>query len=219
MRRILIGTPTTDGRIDARFANSLIETHRLVHKLGWDLRELYICYDSLVQNARNDIVAAAVTKRFDDLVFIDSDQDWEPEWFIRLLQYPVDCVGGTARKKTDDREAYNVRSLKKPIPVDPSNGLLIVDGLGAGFLRLTQRALTLLWDSSEEYRCLEKTARWIFDVRPIDGVLVGEDTMLTLKLQKLGIQTYFDPKMTCGHTGIKRFTGNAETWLHEIGGL
>ncbi len=37
--------------------------------------------------------------------------------------------------------------------------------------------------------------------------------MVSIKLAKLGIQTYLDPKMTCGHTGVKRYTGDFQSWL------
>ena len=107
-----------------------------------------------MQNSRNDLVKLAIEHDFDDLVFIDADQDWQPEWLFKLLSYPVDCVGGTVRKKTDTVESYNVKSDTWPIPVDPRDGAWVVDGLGAGFLRLSKRALRLLWDNSEPYRCL-----------------------------------------------------------------
>lgn len=213
-RRVLIGTPSYDGTLTVHYVYALTQTIRMAIEKGIDVREVYMSYEALVQNSRNDLVKLAIEHDFDDLVFIDADQDWQPEWLFKLLSYPVDCVGGTVRKKTDTVESYNVKSDTWPIPVDPETGLLVVDGLGAGFLRLSKRALRLLWDNSEPYRCLSNSpSRWIFDVRPIGGVLVGEDTFLSLKLKQLGILTYLDPSMTCGHTGAKRFTGDFAQWL------
>lgn len=213
-RRVLIGTPSYDGRLEVHYVYALTQTIRMAIENGIDLREVYMSYEALVQNSRNDLVKLAVEHDFDDLIFIDADQDWKPEWIFKLLSYPVDCVGGTVRKKTDQAESYNCKSDTWPIPVDPATGLLIVDGLGAGFLRLSKRALRLLWDASEPYRCLSSApSRWIFDVRPIGGVLVGEDTFLSLKLKQFGILTYLDPSMTCGHTGAKRFAGDFAAWL------
>ena len=213
-RRVLIGTPSYDGRLEVHFVHALSQTIRLAIEKGVELREVFMSYEAIVQNSRNDLVKLAVEHDFDDLIFIDADQDWQPEWLFKLLAYPVDCVGGTVRKKTDSVESYNVKCDTWPIPVDPKTGLLVVDGLGAGFLRLSRRALRLLWDNSESYRCLSQApSRWIFDVRPVGGVLVGEDTFLSLKLKQLGIITYLDASMTCGHTGAKRFTGDFQAWL------
>lgn len=184
---------------------------------GIDLREVYLSYEAIVQNARNDLVKIALDNDFDDLIFIDADQDWIPEWVTRLLAYPVDCVGGTVRKKTDIAESYNVKHSSINIPADPKTGLLVVDALGTGFLRLSRRALQLLWDNSEPYSCMGKTpTRWIFDIRPVNGVLVGEDVMVSMKLRALGIETYLDPSMTCAHIGMKRYTGNFAAWLERM---
>ena len=214
MRRVLIGTPAHDGRVDVWYANSLAGTIRLCMREGVDLREVYMSYDSIVQNARNDLVKVALESGFDDLVFIDSDQDWKPEWLLKLLDYPVDCVGAAVRKKTDAQELYNVKSETLHIPVDMRTGLLMVDSLGCGFIRFSRKALQILWDNSEEYCVFGKEkSRWIFDIRPVNGVLVGEDTMVSMKLKAHGIQTYLDQHMTCGHIGPKKWTGDFADWL------
>ena len=53
MRRVLIGTPSYDGRIDVWFANSLIQTVKIAEKKGIFVHAIYTSYDSLVQRARN----------------------------------------------------------------------------------------------------------------------------------------------------------------------
>lgn len=215
-RRVLVGTPAHSGTVQVWYANSLTNTVRLCMQRGIDLREVYLSYDAIVQNARNDLIKIALENNFDDLIFIDADQEWIPEWVTRLLSYPVDCVGGTVRKKTDVRESYNVKHSSLNIPADPKTGLLIVDALGTGFLRLSRHAMQLLWDNSEPYMCMGKDpTRWIFDIRPINGVLVGEDVMLGTKLRALGIETYLDPSMTCAHIGMKKYVGNFADWLER----
>lgn len=221
-RRVLVGTPAHAGTVDVHFANSLTQTLRLCMQRGIDLREIYLAYDAIVQNARNDLVKIALEHKFDDLIFIDGDQDWEPEWVLRLLDYPVDCVGGAVRKKTDQDELYNVRAMGGPdsITTDPVTGLMTAPdmALGTGFLRLSRKALQILWDNSEKYIGFkDKTpSAWIFDIRPVDGVLVGEDTAVNDKLRKFGIPTWLAPGMTCGHIGPKRFAGDFGAWLAKV---
>lgn len=221
-RRVLIGTPAHDGRVDVHYANSLTETLRLCIQRGIDLRALFLAYDAIVQNARNDLVKIALEHDFDDLVFIDADQTWEPEWFTRLLAYPVDCVGASVRKKTDQDERYNVRARGGPdsITVEPVTGLLTCPdmALGTGFLRFSKRALRVLWDNSEKYKGFENKpeSAWIFDIRPQNGELVGEDTCVSDKLRSHGIQTYLARGMCCGHIGSKNFVGDFEAWLNKM---
>ena len=152
-RHVLIGTPTHDFRVDARYASSLTATHRLCMEKGIVLREIFLAGDAIIQNARNDLVQIALDKQYDDLVFIDSDQDWEAESFVRLLSYPVDCVGAAIRKKADDQELYNVKTGHGPWGFFTGpHGLMTAPDmtLGTGFLRLSRKALQVLWDNSEE---------------------------------------------------------------------
>lgn len=215
-RRVMIGTPSYDGTVGVHYAHSLVETVRLCALVGCDCRVVFMAFDALIQRARNDLVKIALEAEFDDLVFIDADQEWKPEWVLQLLRHPVDCVGGAVRKK-HDIETYNVRAESAEIPIDPKTGLMAVQGLGTGFLRLGQRALRALWEGSEEYRDDSgKRNRWMFDVRPVNRRLVSEDIFIASKLQDAGIETYLDPTITCSHIGTKKWDGNFAAWLSRL---
>ena len=220
-RRVMIGTPAHDFKVHCRYANSLTSTTRMAVERGIFLREIYIAGDALVQNARNDLVKAALEQNFDDLIMIDADQDWEPTWIFKLLEYSVDCVGAAVRKKTDEKEVYNVKADKGPLSFvqHPTHPILTTPdmALGTGFLRFSNRALRVLWDNSTPYYVWGRDeGRWIFDVRPReDGQLVGEDTHVSNQLRKFGIDTWLDPNMTCGHMGEKRYIGDFASWLRN----
>ena len=179
-------------------------------------REVFLSYDSIIHNARNDILRLAIEHDFDDLIYIDGDQEWQPEWVLKLLAFPVDVVGGAVRKKTDDAELYNVKHPDADIPVDPQTGLLMPEALGTGFLRLSKKAMRALWDASDPYQVLgAPLSRWVFDIRPVDGLLQGEDVWLCRKLRALGFQIHLDQTITCGHIGAKKFNGNFANWLER----
>lgn len=218
-RRVLIGTPCYDGRADVWYINSLLQTQRMSIGLGVEIIPIWLSYDSLVQRARNDCVALALENNCDDLVFIDSDVEWQPEWFFQLLDYPVDVVGGTYRKKTDEEERY-VAKFSIPISYepDPNTGLVSVEGLGTGFLRLSRVAMQWLWDNSPPYNETEenKHRRWIFDVKVENGNLISEDILLCQRLRKNGFEIWLDPKMTLSHIGIKKFQGDFEKWISRL---
>jgi hypothetical protein len=214
VRKVLIATPCYDGRTDVWFNHSLNDSIKLAAKHGIDLCPVYLSYDALIQRARNDLVRLAVESDCEALIFIDSDQAWEPEWILRLLAYPVDVVGGAVRKKSD-AEAYNVRATL-PIHREEATGLLVVDGLGTGFLKLSRKAFTALWDGSEEYRNEGRSCRMVFDVRVVNGELVSEDNIVSLKLKAAGIPVHLDPSMTCAHIGAKKWTGDFGKWLARL---
>lgn len=211
MRKVMIGTPCYDGRLDVWYVNSLANTIKLGIEKGIEIIPMWISFDALLQRARNDTVHIALESGCDDLVFIDSDIEWEPQWLFDLLQYPVDVVGGTYPKK-GGKEEYVVRQMvKRPLN---NLGLIEVDGLGTGFVRFSSKALQYLWDTSVPY--LEpkdnKERRMIFDVVIENNSLISEDIHAFNKLRAGGFPVYLNPTMTCNHTGPKKFTGDFEKW-------
>jgi len=170
-------------------------------------------YDSLVQRARNDLVRLALEEKFDDLIFMDSDQEWNPEWIFKLLEYKEDVIGGTVVKKADT-PLFNVKALKSGLKLE-KNGLMEVEAIGTGFMKISRRALEKVWDISEEYVNEGKKCRMVFDVQLVDGELVSEDNVFCRKWRKLGEKVYIDPSMTCNHIGAKKYSGNFLAFLKQ----
>lgn len=209
----MIATPCYDGKVDCLFADSLVASIKRAN--GINICPIYLPHEALIQRARNDLLKIAVESGVDDLVFIDSDQQWRPEWLFKLLNHQVDVVGGAVRKKSD-AESYNVRSVTFPVPFDPRNGLLIVDSVGTGFLRLSKKAIHAVWEASPEYRDGDKTTRLAFDVRVIDGHLHSEDTVFCGALRNLGFRIHVDPSITCSHVGSKTWSGDFASYLTKL---
>jgi len=214
VRKVMIGTLSYDGRVDVRFVDALLNTLRITSP-DVMIVPIYMSFDSLIQRARNDTVAMALNNGFDDLIFIDSDIEWDPTWIGKLLNYPVDVVGGTYRKKTDSEELYVIKQLTNPAPVDTRTGLMKVDGLGCGFIRLSRRAMQYLWDASEPYEDRGEK-RMIFEVLVEDGDILSEDIYMCHKLNRGGIQVHLDPRMCCNHMGLKKYEGNFFDWYQRL---
>ena len=151
MRRVLIGTPSYDGRIDVWFANSLISTVKMSYEKDVFVHAIYVSYDSLVQRARNSLFKMALEGGYDDLFFIDSDVEWEPEWFFRLLERPEPIVGAALVKKSD-KESYTVKIINKELRWSADKKLIEVDGIGTGFMKISRFALDKLWEMSAPYK-------------------------------------------------------------------
>ena len=211
-RRVMIGTPAHDGRCDVEYAYSLVESVRLCTQGGIDARPVFWPGEALVQLARCHLVKLALEAECSDLIFIDSDQAWKPQWVPQLLRHGVDVVGGAVRKKTE-HESYNVHANTINLPLE-SEGLLAIDGIGTGFLRLSQKALLALWDNSEPVTDdFGNHLRWMFELKRENGRVVGEDIGMCKKLKSLGFQIYVDTSITCDHIGRKKFSGDFHGWL------
>lgn len=216
MRNVMIAAPSYDGTITVWHASSLSETCKLGLTRNINVFCIYMSYDALVQRARNDIVQLALETGVDDLVFIDTDVDWHPEDFFRLLEHDVDIVGGVYPKK-GDQEQYPVKMLNQYIVNEL--GLVEVTGLPTGFMRIKKSALQKIWDSSLEYKepHKEKPCRMVFDVRITDqGELQSEDISFCEKWKMLDGKLYLDPEIDLAHVGTKRWVGNFRKWIEKV---
>lgn len=214
IRRVLIGTPTYDGKLDAIYVTSLTKTIRAT-PAGISISTYFVPREALVQLARNEIIGQVIEGGFDDLIFIDADMGWDPSWIFSLLAREEQVVGGTARRKAD-KEAYPFL-LKDPNNAAPNEkGLVAVDALGAGFLRIGRKALSALWERSTPYSREGKESRAVCEVGFIDGAFYSEDGVLCRKLAKLGYQTWLDPTMTCVHIGVKEYVGDVGRFLKSV---
>jgi hypothetical protein len=216
MRKVMIGTPCYDGRLDVWYVNSLMETLKLAQQHDVEIIPIWVSFDALIQRARNDTVHLALEMGVDDLIWIDSDIEWKPSWFYRLLEIPEDVVGGTYPKKSDV-PTYVLRQTT-PHKIDPATRMMEVDALGTGFVKMSARALRALWDSSKSYIDPkdDKERRLVFDVVAENNVLISEDINAFMKLSRAGFKIWLDTTICCNHIGGKKYTGNFTDWWLNI---
>ena len=210
MLKVLIATPAHDGRLDVWYTTSLVNSVRVAQDNGIFLHPVFMSYDALVQRARNDLFRLGL--EYDAVIWIDSDLEWNPMWIMELLGSDKDVIGGTYRKKTDDAELYTVKTKD----LTATDGLIKVDGLGMGFVKMSKKAVQALWDVSQPYQNEGRECRMVCDIQVIDGQLVSEDNVVMRKLADLGFDVLLDPRMTCCHIGTKKFYGNFEAFSQTL---
>ena len=201
MRTVMIATPTYDGKVHVRYLDSLLQTVRAA-PADIGIFPVYIPGDALVQRARNSLCGMALAARdgtgVDDVVFIDADIGWKAEDFFRLLSHSCGIVGGAYRQKRDDTVlVYRPRDGEQP----NDEGLLAVEAIGCGFLRISGEALKRLWDDAAEYRDGPVTMRAIFECRVERGELLSEDIAMCRRWTALGGSIYLDTRIECDHIG------------------
>lgn len=214
-RKVMIGTPTIDGKIHAEYFTSYIESSNILSQYNIILFPEFRAYDTLIQRARNDLIQDAINFNVDDLVFIDSDIGWTSEQLMRLLSHEVDLVGGTYPRKQDE-ESYVVK-VKDGKIVPNEDGLIEVNGLGCGFTRMTKRCFNMLYEISEKYEDnYGNRNKMVFSIDIINGIFTSEDISLCHKWQELGEKVWFDPFITCSHIGTKTWYGNFDEWIRKV---
>lgn len=198
-RKVMIATPAYDGRVCAWYNHSLLLTERLCAKSNITIDPTYVCYDALIEKARNDLFAYAYENEYDDIFYIDSDVSWQPEQFIRILNHPVDFVAGIYPKKTEQEE-YPINLLDG---VKIENGLMEVASVPSGFLRMSKNAINILWKSCAPYTISQdpKVFKHVFQTGIVGGRFISEDILTCLKWRELGNKVWLDPYVTVAHSG------------------
>ena len=149
MRKIVIATPCYGG-VTAHYANSLAASVNVFLSHGITLFPMLLSHQSVIQMARNRLLAEAVKLDVDDIVWIDSDISWEPMDLLKLCLHEEDVVGATYRKKMPESTHFTLMLIKGNETPD-WRGLLEISRLGTGFLRMSKKAMRELYDSLMEY--------------------------------------------------------------------
>lgn len=218
--KVLVASPGYDGRFDVRFLESITTTIFLAAQYNIQVIPVYLCFDSLVQRVRNNYFRIAYNNNFDVLFFIDSDIGWNPQDFVKLVLSDKDMIGGGYRKKQDDEELYAFKvngDTEETFEILPDeNGILEVSGIGCGFLKLSKKCFTKLFETESKYYTDNGNliTKMVCDCVVNDqNHFISEDIVLGFKWKNLGGKVYVDTNIELEHVGNKRYTGNVRNWL------
>lgn len=212
MKKILVATPSYDGKVDVWYASALHLTTLMGAQEDIYFHPVFMSYDALIQRSRNDLVALAVEEDFDGLIWIDADIEWAPQWALDVVNSDKDVMGIPCVKKSLFEEGYNVKAK----PEQLGEGIISVESVGTGFLYLSKKAFTHLWDTSEPYTHNGKNKRWIFEVKIQDGDIISEDVLMCQKLKDGGFEIFVDADKTCNHMGTLKYSGNFAEFIKKL---
>ena len=213
MKRVLIATPSYDGKVDVWYTSALHQTTLLGIQNEVYFHPIFMSYDALIQRSRNDLVALAIEQDFDGILWIDADIEWAPQWALDVVNSGKDVLGLPCIKKSIREESYNVKCKIEDLVVE--DGYIKVESIGTGFLYLSKEAFSYLWDNSEPYVHNGQDKRWIFEVKIQDGDIISEDVLMCQKLREK-FDVFIDPTKTCNHVGTLKFSGNFAAFIDKI---
>lgn len=215
IRKILIATPSYDGRVDVRYAHSILSTQKICSKYSIEIDPVFVCFDAIVSKARNDLFCYGYENNYDDIFYIDADISWNPEQFLKIVNNPFDFVSGIYLKKQENID-YPVNII--PDQKIDENGIMEVATVPTGFLRLSRNAMEILWEKSIPYTISQekKYTKLVFETGIIDGRFMSEDIVLCLKWRQLKQKVYLDTTVTVAHSGHRTWQGNFSSHIKEF---
>lgn len=208
-RKVIIATPFYMMWCSSPYTSSLAATLRLCFELGIDVTCMKVEGDSYVGRARN----AFITYVYDetdatDLVFIDSDLEWNPEGFVRLLTHDVELIGGTYPQKNNWKQwAHRNYTDENGIPMgNPDTKTILCETIPAGFMRITRAAMDRMHSKYPNKRKVPGSAikKELYDWF---GELF-EDVVFCNRFRNAGGEIWLDPNITFTHYGMHGTSGN-----------
>lgn len=226
-QKVLLATTAYDSP-DASYTASIQASREALSAAGIANTYLLLSGNCHVDDARNTVVKEFLNSDCTDLVFLDADVSWEPGDLVRLCRHDCDLVGGVYPKRTTSHaEPMPVRALPGQSEPD-ANGLLEVDGLPTGFMRIRRHVLERLAGEAAQWRTSEH------DMLPIifeRGAPPGEprrsgDLFFCWKWRGLGGRIFADADLRLGHAAkvivrdslaasLRREAGTTLRWVCE----
>lgn len=217
-KRICIATPTYSGSLSGATLNSLLSVSTAAHANGWATDFVSREGDSCIQRARCYLFTHFLDKTdCTDLLFLDADVGCSAEGFVRLMSFDVDVVGGAYRAR-GPQEHYILRPLDNELQRKPPHGLMEVEGVGTGFLRITRDAARKMVaaypdDWYTDPTCQGLTVRDMFSFSVENHYLYSEDYNFCRKWRAIGGKVWVDPDQVLDHVGYATFRGCLMRWL------
>ncbi len=211
-QKVAIASPSYSG-VGAGYAFALASSVVALKEVGITAELFLFDGDCHVDDARNRLVRDFLESDCMDLVFIDVDMRWEPKDLIKLLSYDRDVVGAT----------YPLRQLEDTFPAQlidgvqmaDADGLVEVNGLPTGFLRIRRTVLATL-DALVPHFMSKSDNRspfpLIFERTMQDNMRIGGDYTFCKKVKDYGGKIFMDPEIELEHAGETQWTGS---WGHH----
>ena len=152
---------------------------------------------SLVYDARDAIVNAAVERGYDYILFADSDMVFSAEDLKKLLAHDVGIVSGLyiSRDGRNQNVIYKQIITRRRFPYRQPK--LIVDTQTTGYGAVSACGFGFALVKVEVVKCMLKKFKSLFE--PFKGV--GEDIAFCIRAQQCGYTIYCDRDVKLGHVG------------------
>jgi len=218
--KVMIVCPAYDGKMHVETVMSLIAEVIGMAAEGIITNVVAHPGNSIITRARNLLLMEFLDSDYTDIVFIDNDISWEAGKMLAMLKHDVDIVGGAYPVRCDP-ERYMIRYLEKEeLWADEKTGLLEVEGIPGGFMRISRKALETMIEKNpelayEELSAKNKIAYRLFDFAQEGAYYWGEDMWFCRLARKCGLKVWLAPEIIFSHIGYKAFTGSVGAWLRN----
>jgi hypothetical protein len=216
-RSVFIALPAYDFKVSLKLAISLARFAQSAPQHGIDIQIGSICGCSVVSRARNLLVKDFLESSCTDLLFIDSDINFEPDDILRLLSWSEDpkkgIVAGVPRTRSehktyianldyDDGHELTMNSM----------GLVRATHVATAFMMVRREVFETLVEAHKEWEYYDtrtdRVLNAVFDFKVTEAGYMGEDFLFCDRAREHGYEVWIDPTIKLGHMGVQEYVGD-----------
>lgn len=206
--KVCLAIPTYDGRIPAESAVHLAQVAMTLSANKIPINMTWGADSALIDLCRNRLVNRFLKETDADvLFFLDNDIIFKSEDMLRLLYWAdkYEVVGATYPVRKDPPKFFV--KCKDNVFETNDDGLIEVEGFGAGFLCIRRSVFELLQPFVQEFETEEgDVLRAYFDIRIVNRRYKGEDISFMMRWRnECGGRIFLDPNINLKHVGRKEF--------------
>jgi hypothetical protein len=226
-RKVMIGLPSYDYKVSSKLAISLASFCVQATQHGVDVQICNISGCSVVSRVRNLIASDFLSSECTDLMFIDSDINFNAEDIFRLMAWNTDPKKGivagipVARKKGQVYFSTLDTDEDDSILMDKM-GLVRAKRVATAFMMIRREVFESLkeahpeWVYHDEKKVGDEMIAF-FDFALKDGNYIGEDYLFCDRAREQGFEVWIDPTIKLGHMGTIEFEGSfGEEFLYPL---
>ena len=213
-RKLFIGIPCHDGRLNVKTAYSLAQLMPEAMRLGVAVTLSDISNCSLITLARNSLVHEFLKTDCTELLFIDSDVVVTPNDIFRLMAQSSgkDVTAGAYPRRSKDKKFFTDLYWTEDNNLEFEGSLLRVLRVGTGFMLIQRHVIEKMVEAHPEWSYMNKPdgerVAALFDFAIVNHNYVGEDNLFCDRVTQMGFTVHIDVDISLPHIGSEAFTNN-----------
>jgi len=216
-RSLFVALPAYDFKVSLKLAVSLARLAQAAPQHGIDIQIGSVCGCSVVSRARNLLSKDFLESKCTDLIFIDSDINFEPEDVLRLMAWTSEpkkgIVAGVPRVRGEERVYITALDYDENNELTMNGmGLVRAKRVATAFMMVRRDVFETLVEAHPEWTYYDKkTDRMLpalFDFKLTEEGYMGEDFLFCDRSREVGFEVWIDPTIKLGHMGVQEYLGD-----------
>lgn len=215
---LCIAIPAYDGRMPVEAAVQMMQAVRSLQNAGVPVDVQWGAGSALIDLCRNRLVNRFLTESSADrLLFLDSDIIFRANDLLQLYMWSdkYSIVGATYPVRKDPPKFF-IKVKGNEIETN-EDGLIEVEGFGAGFLIIRREVFKKLDEVVEEFETESgEVLKRYFDIRIINRHYKGEDISFMKRwIDECDGKVFLDPQINLRHVGTKEYDYKLIDYLND----